>query len=86
MAAGGYEGLRNAKAALQDGLINDNDYEDVKVAFLRAQQIRAGLEAGFIKESDYHNIKRAFLNSLNLADPSSGAGDVLNTMLQSHVL
>lgn len=74
MDLGGYEGLKSAKAALDGGLIAEVDYEEVKVAYLRAQQIRAGLDAGFIKESDYQNIKRAFLNSLNLADPSFGAG------------
>ena len=74
MDLGGYEGLKSAKAALDSGLIAEVDYEEVKVAYLRAQQIRAGLDAGFIKENDYQNIKRAFLNSLNLADPSFGAG------------
>lgn len=76
MELGGYEGLKDAKSALQEGLIGEDDYEDMKVAYLRAQQIRAGLDAGFLREGDYQAIKRAFLNSLNLSDPSVGAGAV----------
>lgn len=72
MATVGYESLRTAKAALDEGLINSDDFNEIKTAFLRAQQIKAGLDAGFIREADYQNVKKAFLNSLNLsADPAT---------------
>lgn len=75
MAAIGYETLRIAKAALDEGLINTKDFDEIKTAFLRAQQIKAGLDAGFIRETDYQAVKRAFLNSLNLSvDPAAVAG------------
>ena len=71
---GGYQGLQSAREAVNQGLITEEDYEEVKLAYIRAQQIQAGVDAGFIREEDYRVIKRAFLNSLNLADPTVGAG------------
>lgn len=78
MASGGYQSLRTAKAAFDEGLLDENDVRQVRTAFLRAQQIRAGLDAGFIRESDYEAVKSAFLNSLNMAaDPTSLRGPLL---------
>ena len=62
----GRQVLDTAKAALNSGLITSADYDSVKDAFLRAQQIKAGLDAGFILESDYNEVKQAFLHSLRM--------------------
>jgi hypothetical protein len=76
MASGGYESLRNAKAAFDEGLIDEHDVQIIRTAFLRAQQIKAGLDAGFIQEDDFKSVKQAFLNSLNMsADPSTLLGE-----------
>ena len=67
--------LKTAKAALEQNLIEGSDYDQVKAAFLRAQQIRAGLDAGFIRQDDYDQIKQTFLQSLQglaVAPSSSG--------------
>ena len=56
--------LKTARSALDQNLIESNDYDQVKAAFLRAQQIRAGLDAGFIRQDDYDQIKQTFLQSL----------------------
>ena len=76
MSTDSYAALQNAKAALDQGLIDTADYQEVKTAFLRAQQIRAGLDAGFIRVEDYNAVKRSFLHSLNLVsvpEPAAGA-------------
>ncbi|DBA79718.1 TPA: hypothetical protein ACH3X1_008386 [Trebouxia sp. C0004] len=79
--------LKTARSALDQNLIESNDYDQVKAAFLRAQQIRAGLDAGFIRQDDYDQIKQTFLQSLggmfvspssavqNHLQPSAGKGD-----------
>lgn len=56
--------LKTAREALEQKLIESSDYDQVKAAFLRAQQIRAGLDAGFIRQDDYDQIKQTFLHSL----------------------
>ena len=69
--------LRTARAALQEGLITEGDYEAVKAAFLKAQQFKAGLDAGFISEADYAEVKTRFLDAfygLNVADTNGGGG------------
>jgi hypothetical protein len=76
MASGGYESLRNAKAAFDEGLIDEQDVQIIRTAFLRAQQIKAGLDAGFIQEDEFNSVKQAFLNSLNMSsDPSALLGE-----------
>lgn len=65
--------LKTARSALEQQLITENDYDQVKAAFLRAQQIRAGLDAGFIRQDDYDQIKQTFLQSLQGTSASSGA-------------
>ena len=57
--------LRTAKAAMDEGLIAPEDFDTIKLAFLRAQQIKAGLDAGFIREEDYAKTKDAFLHALD---------------------
>ncbi|GLC41623.1 hypothetical protein PLESTB_000695500 [Pleodorina starrii] len=59
--------LRTAKQALDEGLVNADDYDFIKKAFLRAQQIKAGLDAGFIKEEDFVQARDSFLHSLDFA-------------------
>ncbi|KAG2492042.1 hypothetical protein HYH03_009771 [Edaphochlamys debaryana] len=69
--------LRTAKQALDEGLLNPDDYDFIKKAFLRAQQIKAGLDAGFIKEEDFVQARDSFLHSLDFAlvgGPSSQPG------------
>ena len=80
MAGRNYEVLRTAKSALDEGLINDADYDKIKTSFLRAQQIKAGLDAGFIKEEEYANVKRSFLESLSLSAHSSAAGAAVGAL------
>lgn len=47
--------------------MNPEDYDFIKKAFLRAQQIKAGLDAGFIKEEDFVQARDSFLHSLDFA-------------------
>ena len=87
--AGNPHVLRAAKEALDDNLITTSDYDSVKDAFLRAQQIKAGLDAGFILEADYDQVKQAFLHSLKLQTaPASAAalGTSLNLLGCLHLL
>eukprot|EP00878_Enallax_costatus_P010452 GHUV01010911.1.p1 GENE.GHUV01010911.1~~GHUV01010911.1.p1 ORF type:complete len:236 (+),score=63.20 GHUV01010911.1:245-952(+) len=57
--------LRGAKQALDEGLITQQDYECVKVAFLKAQQIKAGLDAGFIRKEDYDKAVDSYMHALD---------------------
>lgn len=57
--------LRAAKQALDEQLITQQDFDCVKVAFLRAQQIKAGLDAGFIKQDAYEKASNAYLHALD---------------------
>lgn len=57
--------LRTAKLAMTEGLITQDDFDQIKVAFLKAQQIKAGLDAGFIREEDYVQARDSFLHSLD---------------------
>ncbi|KAF8072728.1 Abca17 [Scenedesmus sp. PABB004] len=57
--------LRTARAALDEGLISAQDFDVVKVAFLRAQQIKAGLDAGFIRREDYDKAVTAYLHAMD---------------------
>lgn len=70
------ECLRAARQGVDEGLITMQDYDVVKVAFLRAQQIKAGLDAGLIRQEDYEKARDAYLNALDFsvmaARPSGG--------------
>lgn len=70
--------LRTAKAALDEGLITAQDFDVVKVAFLKAQQIKAGLDAGFIRDEDYDKATHAYMHALDFqimtAMPSLSSG------------
>lgn len=73
MSALNFDALRTAKAALDEDLISQADYDAVKDSILKAQgsilkaqQIKAGLDAGIIPEEELANVKRAFLQSLSL--------------------
>lgn len=63
--------LRAAKQALDEQLITQQDFDCVKVAFLRAQQIKAGLDAGFIKQEAYERASDAYLHALDFQLMSS---------------
>lgn len=63
--------LRTAKQALDEQLITQQDFDCVKVAFLRAQQIKAGLDAGFIKQEAYERASNAYLHALDFQLMSS---------------
>ena len=64
MADTSLQTLLSTKAALDLGLISQADFEAVKSAFLRAQQIKAALDVGLIKQDDYEETKQSFLGSL----------------------
>lgn len=64
--------LRTAKAALDEGLISDTDFDVVKAGFLKAQQIKAGLDAGFIREDDIKQARETFFQSLDMGMPGQG--------------
>lgn len=64
MADATLQSLLSTKAALDLGLISQADFDAVKSAFLRAQQIKAALDVGLIKPEDYEETKREFLGSL----------------------
>lgn len=71
--------LHNAKAALDQGLITPQDYDVVKVAFLKAQQLRSGKDAGLLREEDYARVRESFLsvmdfNLMTTFPASSSAG------------
>jgi cofilin len=57
--------LRTAKAALDEGLITPQDYDVVKVAFLKAQQLKAGLDAGLVRQSDHDKARDSYLSALD---------------------
>lgn len=59
------DSLRGARAALEEGLITEDDFDSIKVAFLKAQQYRAGLDAGFIEKADYAEVKARFLDDVS---------------------
>lgn len=46
------QSLVNAKAALDLGLVNEEDYSRVKESFLKAQQLRSAIDAGLIEDGD----------------------------------
>eukprot|EP00775_Hariotina_reticulata_P006288 gene6288-6524_t len=75
--------LRSAKQALSEQLITQQDFDCVKVAFLRAQQIKAGLDAGFIRKEDYDRAVEAYLHAMDFqliaATPSMSAPPSVNT-------
>jgi hypothetical protein len=75
--------LRSAKQALKEQLITQQDFDCVKVAYLRAQQIKAGLDAGFIRKQDYDRTVEAYLHAMDFqliaATPSISAPHSVNT-------
>lgn len=58
------QSLLSTKAALDLGLITQSDFDAVKGAFLRAQQIKAAQDVGLIKPEDYEETKQSYLASL----------------------
>ncbi|KAL4425061.1 hypothetical protein ABPG77_001839 [Micractinium sp. CCAP 211/92] len=64
MADASLQSLLSTKAALDLGLVSQADFDAVKNAFLRAQQIKSALDVGLIKPEDYEETKQSFLGSL----------------------
>lgn len=62
--SGSLQSLLSTKAALDLGLISQTDFDAVKGAFLRAQQIKAAQDVGLIRPEDYEDTKREYLDSL----------------------
>jgi hypothetical protein len=60
------QSLRTAKAALDEGLLNEQDYATIKSSFVRAQSIKAGVDAGFISNEDYAAARTAFFGGLGM--------------------
>lgn len=65
--------LVNTKAALDLGLVTEQDYEVVKASFLRAQQLRAALDSGMVSQEDFDANKGDYLASLSLQDTPAAA-------------
>ena len=59
------DSLRGARTALEENLITEEDFDSIKVAYLKAQQYRAGLDAGFIEKADYAEVKARFLDDVS---------------------
>ncbi|KAG1668151.1 hypothetical protein FOA52_005143 [Chlamydomonas sp. UWO 241] len=70
--------LRTAKMAMQEELIDQSDFDFIKQAFLKAQQIKAGMDAGFLREEDYIAARDAFLKSLDFKTPGSHGSPVVH--------
>ena len=75
--------LTNAKEALDAQLITKADFDTVKDAFLRAQQLKAGLDAGFILEADYQHVKHAFFESLRIGSAPAATSALSGCQRQS---
>lgn len=58
------QSLVNTKAALDAGLITEEDYEKVKETFLKAQQMRSAIDAGLIEERDVESMKGDFMKMM----------------------
>lgn len=64
--------LRTAKAAVDEGLLNADDYERVKSALVKALSIKGGVDAGFLTENDLAEARREFFVSAGM--PGLGGG------------
>jgi cofilin len=71
--------LRTAKAALNEGLITPQDYDVVKVAFLKAQQLKAGLDAGLVRQQDHDKARDSYLSALDFQMMSTMPSATTNT-------
>ncbi|GAB4821375.1 hypothetical protein N2152v2_008421 [Parachlorella kessleri] len=84
MAESQLQTLLSTKAALDLGLISQADFDSVKAAFIRSQQIKAALDTGLIKAEDYESVKREFLNSLQPGGVSAAAAPAAPAVPQSY--
>jgi len=64
------QSLVNTKAALDLNLVSQTDYDAVKSAFLKAQQLRTAMDSGLISQDDFETNKTKYLASLTLQDPA----------------
>lgn len=65
------QSLLSTKAALDLGLITQSDFDSVKSAFLRSQQIKAAVDTGLIRSEDYESVKQQYLSSLEGVAPAA---------------
>eukprot|EP00890_Picochlorum_soloecismus_P004579 jgi/Picsp_1/5121/NSC_02484-R1_actin-depolymerizing factor len=72
-ATSNLQALVNTKAALDLGLVTQEDYDAVKVSFLEAQKLRSTIDAGLVQEGEVERVKKDFLSSLLLR--SAGTND-----------
>lgn len=68
------QSLVNAKAALDLGLVNEEDYNRVKESFLKAQQLRSAIDAGLIEEGDQVQDARQGFVSMVLGSAAASGG------------
>lgn len=80
------QSLRTAKAALDEGLLDDQDYATVKSSFIKAQSIKAGVEAGFISEQDYTEARKAFFGGLGMIHGAAAAPSVAPAAVEHRTL
>ena len=65
------QSLVNTKAALDLGLVTQADYDAVKSAFLKAQQLRTAMDSGLISQDDFEANKTRYLASLTLQEAAA---------------
>lgn len=67
MADPGLQTLLSTKAAFDLGLISEVDFERVRSAYVRAQQIKTAVDVGLLTEEDFASAKAAFLRGISEA-------------------
>lgn len=67
------ESLKTAKAALDAGLITQEDFDSVKEGFIAAQKLKTGVDAGLLRKEDYDNSRDAFFELMGVTGSSSSA-------------
>jgi len=63
----GTEVLQTCKQALDLGLISQQDYDQVKENWKRAQSLKASFDAGLMDDTEYAQVKLDFLASVGLS-------------------
>ena len=65
--------LRTAKAALDEGLLENADYERVKSAFMQALAIKGGVDSGFLGDSDMQEARAQFFQAAGMSGFTRGS-------------
>lgn len=61
MSGANFQALLNTKAALDHGLVTEEDYNKIKESFLRAQELRSAIDAGLMNEQEIEQVKKDFV-------------------------